>query len=1793
MILAIACLMLALSPHAYGEPEPRIANLNDWNSKAAQRLWGCEECWPGDVTCSLGAAIAAKRNDNSRPCGFDEKMADYYGYSDIDESRAAVNPKYEYHDGIYDEKTDHESGIPDMSIVSESVESIQTDIEAYFVVESRWNFPPHWMNIHDPGPWDQTINWQEWVMPCADQSGVEYRCYFRRCLISVGVPQPGCGCTECPTCEFPDPGNPGETITCTCTYRWEVRPISDCQNAPPGSIYRYHEAVPRSEGELCCWTCNPINPATGGIAASYCGPGGASVDEDRNVNGTFFYKSDDVTNEAGLEYVGYLGYPHQKDASGIDLNDDLMIFDMSSGGWYYPGNHPAVLGDYDLVRDRYWKPNATSEEFKGSRPGYCAFEGYTNSFGSIMDCIEGGERDDFDRPASRQHNPCIACKGYDYVYDNTDDRKMCYNECFTYDLRYYRQFNIDSVWANIFKIVPEVHYPLTEDEFLPDTNPECIQKRPGKFMCNLKNIHEECDQHQDCIRGLLCTMSEHDIDEPLRCCPPDVEVRMGCCRDPKTQICIHVPLGCPPDQIIEYKYGTGEPGCESDDDCAVYKEIGRSEDVTTQHCSIGGATSAPGTCPQDIAESHCCPQGYEYDRTYRCCMDVSHAVRIVEMHKVADIMLSDSNPPETRDAQNCFQGCAKVAYCEQKIKETGKTCGLGEGGCRTLDRCGNRINECGGGLVCQQSVNSENVLDSACCLPHQQWNGRECIPYDNLHPWQATWTRSGGNPEGGDVIRQDGGGPIYIHAAGGGNIPDMTEAAGWGIGCPGGGNCYDPRFEEIPRPHFPDICTSARESCFYCNAGWPYRIPPSPIWFEARNFGADYNITNERYQVCNGPFRGIDGTLRAGRSWRTQTELECWSGNCNCGRAMRGIGDRVDGAKDGVGDECNTMQRTACKRGIQGTTPHKCNLQPQGHGTFSPSATQRMENGVPVDPNAVNASEIVPESCGRIQRKEVMNRDRYYSVGAGHTPENWFDYRITEIDSRGNESVTPYDDRGRIEYGNVLPSPPNPHTVLNTDILMHTLRQDTRELRVDVNYTIHHEIIRMPYVNQCMWIGCSRVEETVVSYTEQIWREVGCEKNWTLHNETTFPQDENSSAPHCCTNQAQPHRFPCISTYDTIECENSGGEMQDVSLRQAIKHDCDCSYFCWGCWHFDGVTDHYPITDNESNTVIERIADTSTVSAKTYGEHLTIENPINRPNSSSNISVEGMIFYGIPGAPAWSNAHFTIRSFDSKKGIDIFSAAMMEVEERISFKLKAKQFPKMHELTALQSTLALDFIIVQNEPETHDRIPNSGLEMPLNILNLTNECRLWDGSVISASDPLYLRWINNPVKKYYFFDDVFTGYKTRYSWEYPIILVDANNPQCMEYIYDKTYNIGNFRNYHEDEPRYYDYVGAYMAPLDIETGLEIVNWDASFLGNIEQERLKREKPLQNVHARYAPACDHHTLKDHSRIYDPPDKIIAPDMCSNISEIKLKVEPDGTRVWDCEYLPKYEWDYPISYELCVDARDWRISGLFRCEGVPSKYKSYCAEGIYHALWLDVFQFRYRWNDDNGTCDIQMMKECEPKAIQPNAYTLIFEPQSILTKNDWDDMEMSVYNILRSITFDPVGDSDPCSESAHTIRTGGLNLETEKIRPQDPAIVGTHLPGTGMMQLEFRSIDRCQDDTITYLPNDGPQTVRGIYAKFGFPYTKHTGFYRVGETIEVNVSSELDITANLMFFDDSGFTKSRTVFREIEVRTYRGALDYLCANFWIIIIAYAAVMAYRLFSGRALDLQDAWDEFKGKK
>ncbi len=166
----------------------------DWNWDSGLRILGCDACDTGDSICSMGAALADWWNmtqprssssfpGNGRPesYGFPEQTCGYYSWRKIDrvvESPyskvcdcttgylvgAGLNKGKNFVDcssssrdickerGYYDEvNSDHpplsrpyhdvpeDTGKPDENLVRYSIDSIQSEISAYFINETKWN----------------------------------------------------------------------------------------------------------------------------------------------------------------------------------------------------------------------------------------------------------------------------------------------------------------------------------------------------------------------------------------------------------------------------------------------------------------------------------------------------------------------------------------------------------------------------------------------------------------------------------------------------------------------------------------------------------------------------------------------------------------------------------------------------------------------------------------------------------------------------------------------------------------------------------------------------------------------------------------------------------------------------------------------------------------------------------------------------------------------------------------------------------------------------------------------------------------------------------------------------------------------------------------------------------------------------------------------------------------------------------------------------------------------------------------------------------------------------------------------------------------------------------------------------------------------------------------------------------------------------------------------------------------------------------------------------------------------
>ncbi|MCX6695117.1 MAG: M23 family metallopeptidase, partial [Candidatus Altiarchaeota archaeon] len=503
---------------------------NWWDAKAGYRTVGCDGCekMNDNLACTMGASLAQsnyffgtgtppyyheiEQFGSKRGCGYwSPTAADYYGFDDRDDDIGLDA------DGYRDMSYDMESGKPDKDIIQkDSIETIKSNVSIYVIRDVTWRGPPHWVNIHDipdpnsiSSPSEDYTTFNDWLMPCANYA--EYKCEETgETIYDTVQDQTPCiamGYTQCDMKTYP--GHPD------CNHP------ENCKNPTTNS------SCPTAVPKQCNphkWRCATVNTQTGQTCSDWCCLGGVKIDDAQ-------YKS---------QILNYSEFPHNRNgATGDDLNDNEPI-----------AATPPVLSDPDDVRDRYWEVEPTEgaawgSRMQGTRPGY-------NSGTS--------SRDMYDRPTSLQHNACDACR--------KDD--TCPEICMTYDIRYYRQFGIDSVWAHVFKASPELNLYFNSGRKVIDMNPACQWQNEPPEEGKLDRGELGCTQNSNCSHGDVCTPGNRSIDR--RCCPlgTTYDITYGCCMQcGVSNVTMYDLSYCEIKRSLggNCKCQQGEGNCRSNEDC--------------------------------------------------------------------------------------------------------------------------------------------------------------------------------------------------------------------------------------------------------------------------------------------------------------------------------------------------------------------------------------------------------------------------------------------------------------------------------------------------------------------------------------------------------------------------------------------------------------------------------------------------------------------------------------------------------------------------------------------------------------------------------------------------------------------------------------------------------------------------------------------------------------------------------------------------------------------------------------------------------------------------------------------------------------------------------------------------------------------------------------------------------------------------------------------------------------------------------------------------------------------------
>ncbi len=1306
----------------------------------------------------------------------------------------------------------------------------------------------------------------------------------------------------------------------------------------------------------------------------------------------------------------YDGYPMFRDATnsfGRDKSTDIN--DDNPRRWgcdfeYAPAEDRAagtgILSDEDQVQDRYWEITPVFDNggwmlhVDGTRPGYkWDFQDvddethtYDFDYGSsylgdmygtpgskgygVQNCsgnwLPGCEvpRDHYCRPRSLQHQPCIACNRHD----------NCVEYCFNYDLRYYRQFNINTVWANTFKVTPEFNMPISKvgyirslggDEFI-DTEESCMPLTPSIYYQN-----------------------------------------------------------------STVKLGDGEGPCDSHTDCQ------------TGYCSMD---------PDGIYFGHCCNNSVtdvEYDQTRECCMPLG--------------------------VVNARQG--DVNYCQKKRQRWNVKCGFEEGHCRGDGDCDGSQD-----LKCFDNPGN-NRDDSACCydLSNEQlgdcgekgmvWDGKNCIEVldsSYKYPWKTAYTRT---QEG---VAGDGGGPIFLHMAGGGMVPNITEAA----------NPSDPKISS-PR-------AQNQRECNDCMLAKPYIINPSPIWAETRNIGNIY-AWDVDHTICGGtcpsgrtgPCVAPDCTVKGwacplqGRPIGTigtrnifcKRQYACGMYDCNCGR------DLHQEPNMGECDPILSGYDTSCEQGPQAveygccgagdfwpggyTNENKFNHNPPAKSCpLGSSPPPGAKNGGPHDrylepvivpPNVG----LIPASCGALKMKQVDVYPRntpewdtrfYGGRPSGNSPWSWIKYTLVE---RPSGKITTNETEPRPD--NILPQPTDPWTVLTYYVfeIDPGLETDTTSINISADFTIRNYMNRRSYVEQCMWHGCSRLEVDV-RYDRRV--DIECVSDTDPDDIISIHQWDSHNAPcegppNCCWPDS-----PCL-------CSCPDGYSGTCTYRD----NCYCRERCWGCWHHEGTNKYFPVTVENATPIrgpdpndrasrvcqglnpdtsecikFEEFTDQSEVLAEEYGKHLKIARPL--PETEHvNIIIDGELRYKTPRHAAstrhnlnysYVRGYITISAIENTTDmIDMFNGFELDIPDKVFLKFTNIYLPIAHDLTSLESALRWDFNVIPRgdkirNAEFLDLVKGNNYDEKQYITDTNN----LNGGGNNANNPTYYIANYNPIKEFLHFYDQYYASTSKYSWRRGVSMTSRANKNRFFWEKDPSYNIGLYRNFRNDETRVWDFEHLSVHSKNIEEFENPYVNDPHSVKNVVQIGKCNGCKLPVAVVKYAPFCD------------SPRGVI-PELthpCSDVAKLSLTGN-------SCLWKYAFNMTWPISDEKCRDIDHPIISEYYSCDGAPSKYQSYCgADGNYYAYWMDKFNYRYFWNDFTDECFVSTIKQCRAKVIRPQSYTFLFEATNIHPK-DWDKAELTIHTMFRSVKVKPFKSSAQRSQCENDVDCSVGNVRCNIRKP----------------------------------------------------------------------------------------------------------------------------------------------------
>lgn len=1278
-----------------------IEDLREWNDLAVPRILGCDPCEPGDYVCSIGSALA-----------------DYYKFKGKGTPHYYGGESPEYLCG-YASPAEH----PDVSLLN--VDPGANPQEVANLLDNPGN--DIWA-MPDPQLVNESVE--------SIQSKIDYYLIKDVKPKMVSTPQEG--------------------VTYVCT------------DSPFGFCY-----YPCEEPYCCC-------PDYKGDA------------------------SECTTTCSDL---------------GRDINWSWNPFSILDSGYYpFLGIYPANSSAYPITeawRKGYGKGVEVTDSVDASVT--LTFSDYPS--GPQSNCNRGGtfpdthyneELDKCSRPqhskdiggaGRKPHNPCGELISFDQsTLEPTPD------QCFEDEIKYFRQFSAGMEWANIFKLTPEAH-----DMDLQ----RCTSKKTCSELCMVG------------YSGYSCTTDKCDLLDDV-VCGGCYWIGSGCSNcvssSGKIEACSD--------------YGSHGYAC-SHDTCGVgpcfYDGSSCRESINTADClGIGSestcvATSSlgdnrePGGCYWNKDDNNCqsclTPQGNKYMSR---CMNYADREQceknVCGVSGVKDGCYWVNNPgPLTYQCAPCAQSTTCVQYdSSQSCLED--SCGVGPCGWGRVDTgsgvetgCFSKVpNQCG--AMDTSLSNAEYSCESlsgltpggcvytgsgcnwcwgtdvrvAQCSDYNDYPGltmysfiaKTCVEdpckigpcfYDDSEMKckeaidleledSTTWARTSG-----DAANEQGGGPIWIHAAGGGMIPGDWEA-----GSP-----------IVQKNRYSERGTELGSNCSFSMpyyGGVPDAYEPGAIWFET------LKVPNQ------GKFVGKDETkcdLAMTCSYNvsdTNTERICaeFPGLNPDGSSLHGPELPVSHA-----DSWFTLWPFFnCTANGDPPSSYTCILREYKNNlaikTFSLAMYEPITNfsamfkilqECPNNPDCANnmrnnANPIelpAPESCGRLCRKNPAELEHPIGYpwnleeesGGGIKwnlgPVTAMNIEVEETLPTGGPIETSYRTEsikdgiwygGLYNYpltihniGNEIPAPSGPWNYIEAYNQEHTLNMSTTSFQVTALYNATNTMFREVFVERCMWIGCIL---------------------WPYRFILDF------SGPTQI--QANSVRYACVGTWFKDACDHWASEPWPVPGLGGPHPNAVLSSASLGDLNLEGW---------------ESFKETATVESAPYGDDITPNRPLGEKNADMEVEVLGFVDM-LQGKQVIG--HYTSAAVQVRVGNGIVNGFKITIPNEAEIDVTATDWPAAHEL----------FREYGLEDTTEIEID----EATRNLLNTA-----------------YTSYtLVTPLKKYYIYSDQYRAKGLDYSWfdiEY-----SGGGWASLWGLIAGSKLIGMDRNYREDEPYYFDYVGFH--PMDRE-----------------------------------------------------------------------------------------------------------------------------------------------------------------------------------------------------------------------------------------------------------------------------------------------------------------------------------------------------------------------------------------